>query len=63
MPPPSRRYTPAAVILTAGILAATAILAGAVHDATPSPARPLSGDLGPIPVAPDEPAPLDTTTP
>lgn len=57
-PPPrghARHVAPTA-ILAAGLLAATAILAGAVRDSTAPPLYPQPVDGGPVVLTPDDPA-------
>ena len=60
-PPPTRRAVPAA-ILTAGVLAAVAILVGYARDSIPPPLQPVP-QLGLVARTPDGPATPQPWTP
>lgn len=61
-PPTPHTLTPI-LILATGVLAAAAILAGAVLDSTPPRVSPLPADVGPVARTPDDPANSSATTP
>lgn len=63
MPPRTNHRAPA-IILTAGVLAAAAILIGAVRDSTPPPLYPPQpGDLSRVARTHDDPANPGPTVP
>lgn len=63
-PPPGRpRRRGPVLVLTAGVLAAAAILIGAAHDAAPPAPHLLPADLGKVTLTRDDPGAYDHTMP